>query len=228
MKLTVGGILCIGILCWISTNNISYGHITDDYCWRDYDGVAPSDALRGGTDRTGRPIYIGQALYDKKLIPGKIHENATEIHIEFFNVHVINESLKILCTQHPEKFEWVKTKHDEILDMKDKHIFEGGYEKGVTTYIGRAISHGEMTVGKVICWVDRCIRLTTIEDGVWYDHDEFEILTYNAGVYDNEPVPEAAAITEETEDGPSPLAYISLVAITALLIVIVVLLVRRC
>lgn len=112
--------------------------------------------------------------------------------------------------------------------MKDKHIFEGGYEEGVTTYIGRAISHGEMTVGKVICWIDRCIRLTTIEDGKWYDHDEFEILTYNSGLYDDEPLPSAAPTSEEYEEGPSPLAYISLVAVTVLLIVIVVLVVRRC
>jgi len=46
------------------------------------------------------------------------------------------------------------------------------------TYVGRVLSHGEMTVGKVVCSCHTCYKLTTIEKGKLYHHSQFEILTY--------------------------------------------------
>ncbi|KAF5284896.1 hypothetical protein FQR65_LT13372 [Abscondita terminalis] len=165
-----------------------YGsNFVEDYCWRDYDGDIPYDALKCGTDRAGDPIYVGQVLYENKLIPGKIHKNEAKIHFEFYRAYTANETIKILCVRHPQRFEWVRVKYYEVYHLTSKHLFLGGFERGYDTYIGRANSHGELTVGKVICSPSNCLRLTTIENGTWYDHDEFEILTYNpdAVLYNN-------------------------------------------
>lgn len=42
------------------------------------------------------PIYIGQVLFEDKLIPGKIHHGTNQIHIEYdVTVHTINETIKV-------------------------------------------------------------------------------------------------------------------------------------
>lgn len=216
------------------------GTFIEDYCWRDYDGVAPTDAFKGGVARDGKPIYIGQTLFDNKLIPGKIHEDANEIHVEFHHVHTLNETIKILCTDYPEKFEWFKTRTSEVFDIKDKHIFDGGFEKGYITYIGRTLSHGELTVGKVICFVKPhetgCFKLTTIENGKWYDHDEFEILSYNPDAKESStnssstshPPPAKAGYNSKAPNKPGFLSYFFLALVVGGLIVLVVVLLRRC
>lgn len=235
--LKFNSVLSVLVVCLFYINGKGYAHFIEDYCWRDYEGVVPPDALKAGKARDGSPIYVGQTLYDGKLIPGKIHENANEIHIEFHTAHNLTENIKILCTEYPEMFEWVKTHYDKVLDLANVHLFEGGFEKGYLTYVGRQVSHGELTVGKVVCFdrdFDRgCYKLTTIEDGKWYDHSEFEILTYNPDVEVT-----VKATTERSGDGdhasmshhekPGFWSYFLLVLIISVLIVLVVLAVRRC
>lgn len=118
------------------------------------------------------------------------------------------------------------------------HLFEGGFEKTVTTYVGRAWSFSELTVGKVICWPTYCIPLTTIEQGKYHTHREFEVLTYNpdgkAGTITSETLTEARTETtvqeafEEMRRSVSPGWYVFLVIGTAILIAVVIILVRRC
>ncbi|KAK4874764.1 hypothetical protein RN001_014124 [Aquatica leii] len=196
-------------------------NFVEDYCWRDYNGEIPHDALKCGTDRAKKAIYVGQVLYENKLIPGKIHENDANIHFEFYRAYTANETIKILCVRHPERFEWIQVKYYEVFHMNNKHLFLGGYEKGYDTYIGRAKSHGELTVGKVICSPTNCIRLTTIENGSWYDHDEFEILTYNPdAVLSHNPF--------DMDDGQTFVPYLLLFLMIVMLLVILFLILRRC
>lgn len=63
--------------------------------------------------------------------------------------------------------------------MTKSHIFVAGYEEDYITYVGRADTYGELTVGKVVCHSNGCYELTTTYEGQWYPHYEFEILTYN-------------------------------------------------
>ncbi|KAF2904657.1 hypothetical protein ILUMI_01512 [Ignelater luminosus] len=240
--MNVKGVLSV-VLCFIFTINADF---VEDYCWRDYDGVIPSDAFKAGIDRDGKPIYIGQVLFEDKLIPGKIHHDSNDIHIEFHKARVLNETIKILCTSHPEHFKWIATSTNDVLDVgKNHHLFEGGFEKRVTTYIGRTKSFDELTVGKVICWETYCIPLSTVEQGQYHTHGKFEILSYG-------PNGKAETITSETlrksTETPTPLEpvgpveesfvvtrrsvspgwYVFLVIGTAILIVAVIILVRRC
>jgi len=213
----LSGIMFVGALYLCIVNARHFINFIEDYCWRDYDGIIPQDALKGGTDKQGRPIYVGQVLYENKLIPGKIHENDDKIHFEYYQAYSANETIKILCTEHPERFEWIPVKYYEVFHIKGKHLFEGGYEKGFTLYVGRALSHGEMTVGKVVCSPTNCIRLTTIENGTWYDHDEFDILTYNQD-----------ALSDREEDRPSFVPYLLLFLMVVSSMFLLFFLLRRC
>ncbi|KAF2901241.1 hypothetical protein ILUMI_04945 [Ignelater luminosus] len=220
------------VLCFIFTINADF---VEDYCWRDYDGVIPSDAFKAGIDRDAKPIYIGQVLFGDKLIPGKIHHGTNEIHIEYdVTAHRINETIKILCTKHPEHFKWIKTEKQNVFDLgKENNLFEGGFEKGVTTYIGRIWSFDELTVGKVICWPTHCIPLSTVEKDQYHYHSTFEILTYDSngkeGINTSETT--TKALVKERLVAPkrslSPAWYIFLVIGTAVLIIIVIILIRR-
>ncbi|KAF2886203.1 hypothetical protein ILUMI_19971, partial [Ignelater luminosus] len=84
-------VLSVVELCFIFTIN---ANIIEDYCWRDYEGIIPPDAYKAGIDRYRKPIYIGQVLFENKLIPGKIHHNTKEIHIQFTKAYVRNEGIK--------------------------------------------------------------------------------------------------------------------------------------
>lgn len=59
-------------------------------------GLTPKDVLKAGTDRNGRPIYIGQALYENALVPGSIHENQKQVEIEYNKAYIINEAVKVI------------------------------------------------------------------------------------------------------------------------------------
>lgn len=105
-------------------------------------------------------------------------------------------------------------------------MFEAGYEKDYRTYVGRVKTHGELIVGKVVCYDDVCYKLTTVHNGDWEDHKEFEILIYN---------PDATASPTETArhrsrepNKPTFLSYFFLVLVIAGLIVLVIVLLRRC
>lgn len=107
----------------------------------------------------------------------------------------------------------------------------------MTTYIGRAWSFNELTIGKVICWPSRCIPLTTVEQDKYYEHKKYEILTYvpngKTEIITSEMPTEAP--TENPVKEPiqapiksvSPAWYVFLVIATAVLIAVVVILVRR-
>ncbi|KAK5641070.1 hypothetical protein RI129_009617 [Pyrocoelia pectoralis] len=207
------------VICCISF--VYSENYIEDYCWRDYNGEIPTDAFRCGSDRDGDPIYVGQVLYENKLVPGKIHHNDPKIHFEFYKAYTANETIKILCVRHPERFQWIQVKYYDVFRMTDKHFFQGGYEKGYDTYIGRAKSHGELTVGKVICSPTNCIRLTTIENGTWYDHDEFEILAYDpdAVIYQN---------PYSVDGRQSFVPYLLLLLMIIFLLVVLFITLRRC
>ncbi|KAB0792197.1 hypothetical protein PPYR_14156 [Photinus pyralis] len=134
------------------------------YYWRDFDGSIPPDAYAGGIDINSRPIYIAQ-VYDRFLIPAKLYYNDNTAYYEYGgkeygvkqNIKVmaldwpcITVTLQILCTEHPELFEWISTSNEAINSITGKYLVKGGYEPGCTTYIGRIRKDGEVLVGKAL------------------------------------------------------------------------------
>lgn len=165
--------------------NIAYavadpGSFLEDYSWREYAGTVPSDALEGGLDKNGKPIYIGQVLYENKLIPGKIYKGDNKIYFEWAaKAYSTNQNVKILCSQQPQKFKWLHTKRNETGLLINMLLVNGGYEPNYSTYIGRALSDGETSVGKVICNIDECLGLYTTNNEATQEHKVFQILSYN-------------------------------------------------
>ncbi|KAF2895657.1 hypothetical protein ILUMI_10516 [Ignelater luminosus] len=174
--------ICILALILISIHLINgmKTHV-EGYYWRDFEGIIPEDALPGGLDRNGRPIYIGQVLFESKLIPGKLYEHDPNVYYEWgMKELAATKNVRILCSQYPEKFEWLPTKHDEVVRLTNKLLLKGGYEPDYSTYIGRVYSTGETSVGKVICRETECLGLYTTKDGKGTEHRAaFEVLSFN-------------------------------------------------
>ncbi|KAB0794042.1 hypothetical protein PPYR_13662 [Photinus pyralis] len=160
-------------------------HFVDDYCWRDFVGIIPSDAFKAGVDKSGNPLYIGQVLFDEKLINGKIFTDSDYVYFNwFFREHSKNKNGKIFCTNQPQKFEWIKTSHNKVLSlMNRKTLVPGGFEE-YTTYIGRVLLRSENAVGKVVVTKDECLGLFTTSEGRSLTYNDFEILTYNPSIND--------------------------------------------
>lgn len=88
--------------------------------------------------------------------------------------------MQILCSQYSEKFEWLPTKHDEVVRLTNKLLIKGGYEPDYSTYIGRVYSTGETSVGKLICRETDCLGLYITKDGKGTEHRAaFEVLSFN-------------------------------------------------
>lgn len=172
------------------------------YSWRDYYGEVPHDAILTGLDKNQKPMYLGQVLYENKIIPGKIVEGDKNIKIEYFNreytlsenVKVIYKTLslipsvhkhldfQILCSHQPEKLDWIKTNNTEVRNLALKRtLIRGGFEPNCVTYLGRLPLVDHVTnVGKVVCCkgTDSCYGLYTTDNGAGQLHIAFEILAY--------------------------------------------------
>lgn len=149
------------------------------YYWRDFDGSVPADAYPGGLDINNNPIYIGQ-VYAKFLIPAKIYFNDPTAYYEYDGKeHGVKHNIKILCTEHPEQFEWIKTDNERIKDITDRYLVNGGYEPGCTTYIGRVRSEGEVLVGKALTDNNPLTAgLHVTKNGVGHRFISFEVLSF--------------------------------------------------
>ena len=60
--------------------NRASSSMQEDLYWRDYDGITPKDALKGGRTYYNSTTYIGQSVYANHLIPGQLIENERGLH----------------------------------------------------------------------------------------------------------------------------------------------------
>ncbi|KAB0801123.1 hypothetical protein PPYR_05477 [Photinus pyralis] len=150
------------------------------YYWRDFDGSIPPDAYAGGIDINSRPIYIAQ-VYDRFLIPAKLYYNDNTAYYEYGGKEYgVKQNIKILCTEHPELFEWISTSNEAINSITGKYLVKGGYEPGCTTYIGRIRKDGEVLVGKALA--DNLpvhAGLYVTKNQATHHSTKFEVLSFN-------------------------------------------------
>ncbi|KAF2894445.1 hypothetical protein ILUMI_11734 [Ignelater luminosus] len=151
----------------------------EGYYWREYAGKVPSDALAGGIDYNGNPIFMGQIFQNGKITPAKIYPDDNKAYYGYGKEHSGTENIKILCSQHPERFVWIKTKHDEIHLLTKHHIVLSGYHPGKTMYFGRVMYGRETSVGKVGAGINENRGLYITQNGEEINFHLFEILTYN-------------------------------------------------
>lgn len=71
-----------------------------DYFWRQYTGVIPVDAVRGGSDINGQDTYIGQAyVQNRGIIVVQIHSGINEVLVPISGVVKTNKYIKV-CILH--------------------------------------------------------------------------------------------------------------------------------
>ena len=149
------------------------------YYWRDFDGSIPEDALPGGKDINNKPIYIGQALSGNLLIPAKIYSTGSTAFYELGGKeHEVKDNVMILCTQHPEQFKWIPTDNMRLKLLNDVYVVKGGFEPGVSTYIGRVHHCGEILVGKALADMSFNEGCHFTHNGKAQRFSAFEVLTF--------------------------------------------------
>ncbi|KAF2900213.1 hypothetical protein ILUMI_05974 [Ignelater luminosus] len=126
----------------------------EGYYWRDYDtNDIPNDAILGGTDGNGN-TYVGQTADPYVgILPGEIDEIDKRMYYEFgYVIYSTTVDVKILCSQQPEKLQWIPTKaNTKISSFKDKKLILGGHAFNSTQLIGRiTLENGAVAVGRIL------------------------------------------------------------------------------
>ncbi|KAF5280046.1 hypothetical protein FQR65_LT03301 [Abscondita terminalis] len=153
----------------------------EGHYWRHYTDHVPIDALPGGKDINGNTTYIGQALYRGILIPGQFLPGERKLYFEWGDAERVTDSnIKILCTKHPEQYEWIRTTTEEIKTIPNKNFILGGFESDFTVYIGRVAIGNTLAVGKVIVsnQQSRGFHTTCRQNASFVRAQEFEVLNY--------------------------------------------------
>lgn len=169
----------------VETQLIAAASHNDAFYWRDYTGVIPEDALPAGIDVNGHSVYIGQvSARPRQTEPAKIYINDRNAYYEFNNrERSMKENIKIFCTPHPERFEWITVSYDSIGLLINKQLVIGGYQQQYDTYIGRVREGSEISVGKALRHQNpRRSGLFVTKNGRGARHTSFEILSYNPNV----------------------------------------------
>ena len=197
--------------CAINTQGAVIDDETEElegYYWRHYAGHVPKDALPGGRDIKGETTYIGQALYRSILIPGQFIVGDNKLYFEWGDAErVTSDNIKILCTKHPEQFEWVRTTTKEVGNIPDKNFILGGFEDDFTVYIGRVAIGNTLAIGKIIFSSHEHssvgFHTTCRQNASFVRAQEFEVLNY-------EPkIPPPAKIQEKATGSASFLSRIN-------------------
>ncbi|KAF2894444.1 hypothetical protein ILUMI_11733 [Ignelater luminosus] len=123
---------------------------------------------------------MGQIMHEGRLSPAKIYPHDNKAYYGYHGKEQSGtEDIKILCSRYPERFVWVKTKHNEINLLTGHHIVLGGRHPEKTMYFGRILFRTETSVGKVSTGIKENLGLYITQNGEEFNFHSFEILTYN-------------------------------------------------
>lgn len=148
----------------------------------------PSNAVVGGEDHHGVPLYVGRALHDRSLIPGKINPNLGSCFVGWNGNEFEKTEFEVLCGINSI---WVKCSGANI----PSNAFPGGKtHNSEVLYIGRANHNGTLSVGSVQKSYSACF--------VSYAEKEYEYKDYEIFVTDDKslipPVEAAPEVKVET------------------------------
>ncbi|EFA03860.1 hypothetical protein TcasGA2_TC013978 [Tribolium castaneum] len=137
-----------------------FGAGSDYYYWREFTGVVPPDALPGGKDADGRRTYIGEAyVHNHGIYVVQIYPGVKEVEVPAYGPKSASFNIKILCTEDPESFFWIKTSAKTYeKDIEGLEPVTAGYDgvgnSGVVN-VGRIFYQGEVLVGDVTPYASR-------------------------------------------------------------------------
>jgi hypothetical protein len=135
-------------------------------------GNHPKFGVHAGID-SGNKLYVARAHHQGAMVPGKLHISHSHCYIPYDSVEVAVYSYEVLVAP-PGSLSWVPGRNGHVPD----NAVVGGHDvDGETYYIGRVITNGTVTVGKVhpshgVCYVSF--------GGKELRFDTYEILVKNA------------------------------------------------
>ncbi|KAM7348611.1 uncharacterized protein ACRADG_007888 [Cochliomyia hominivorax] len=103
----------------------------------------PEDALEGGRDADGDPIYVGRVFKDGDLIPAKIIPNKGGAYVAYGSEEHKEENFQVLAGAG---FMWTHCENGNIVPGA---VPAGNTSDGETLYVGRAQYEGSLCVGKI-------------------------------------------------------------------------------
>jgi hypothetical protein len=135
--------------------NLSISIIFPGYRWVDSSvayGTVPPNALHGGRDADGHPIFVGRAYHEGDLIPAKVIPGKNAAYVAHNGEEHQVEEYQILCKQ---QFDWVPCHAGHL----PPGAIQGGHTgDGEVLYIGRVFHEGAQTIGKIhpshgVCYI---------------------------------------------------------------------------
>lgn len=86
---------------------------------------------------------------------------------------------QILCTKHPEFFQWIKTTKEDFKTLINDYLVLGGYEPNNKIYVGRKQIDDVVVVGKIqVSLPDLNAIFHYIYEGNVFFSYSFEVLSY--------------------------------------------------
>uniref|UniRef100_A0A336ML91 CSON003397 protein n=1 Tax=Culicoides sonorensis TaxID=179676 RepID=A0A336ML91_CULSO len=175
------------------------GKPSDGPGWIKCDGKElPGNAVVGG-EYSGVPLYVGRALHDGSLIPGKINPNTATCFVGWNGNEFEKDEFEVLCGINSI---WVKCSGANI----PSNAFPGGKtHNGELLYIGRANHNGTLAIGSVqksysACFVSYAEKEYEYKDYEIFVTDDASLITpVIATVPETKPV-EVVAATEKKPD----------------------------
>lgn len=124
-------------------------------------GFVPQDAIRGGTDVDGTPLYVRSAFYNSAVLPGKLHSSFGGCNISYAGVEHTVTSYNVLI---PDWF------------GDPKYDFQAGTDvNGAPLYICRAyLSTGIYPGTKQESWTNCNVGLSGLEE----TSNRFDVLSH--------------------------------------------------
>ncbi|KAF5277187.1 hypothetical protein FQR65_LT03893 [Abscondita terminalis] len=160
----------------------------EDYYWRDFKGLVPSDAIPCVLD-SDETSYIGQfsvvAEYNKDV--ADIHTLVATLYtgnrraVAAYNGRTVYSSdhsnLKILCSSNARyRYSWKSIK--SVFSPNCRFVI-AGYEDNVPMYVGRAVRGKDKVLGKVYSDTSfHDAKLSVPHQGGEEKYDAYELLTY--------------------------------------------------
>lgn len=103
----------------------------------------PRDAVLGGRDSDGSPIYVGRSPHDGALLPCKVLPTKQAAYVSTDGMEISKQNYDVLVGRDVV---WKTERNGKV----PRDAFKGGKAKnGEVLYIGRAHYSGSQTIGKV-------------------------------------------------------------------------------
>lgn len=121
--------------------------------WRSFEdpNLTAKQGISAGKNHLGKSCYIGRAVYNRQLIPGRLmieptHSSSVGLYVEYaLKEHLLTSNIEFYAKEPNCFYKWVPSSNGQ--DVTNAIQFKND---SYTFYIGRAFLQGATQVGKVL------------------------------------------------------------------------------